>query len=185
MTKMEFFKEGLKNLKTVGTITRSSKFLCTKIVGMSQLEGTTCVVELGAGDGIMTEHILRALPEDARLFAFEINPNFCRLLQQIDDPRLIVVEDSAEHLKQYTADHGFDQIDVVFSALPLVVLPDEVAQQIVQTCYDSLKPRGQYFQVHYSLLERKRYKRVFGNVNVRFQLLNLPPAFILTCNKRA
>jgi len=183
MGRMEFFKEGLKNLKTIGTVTPSSKYLCAKMVGLSDLIGSKCIVELGAGDGVMTSHILKRMPAGAMLFAFEINPKFCELMREIDDPRLIVVEDSAEHLAKYINDHGFEQIDVVFSALPFVVLPDEVSQSIVQSCYDFLKPLGQFFQVHYSLLEKNLYKRIFGNVNVSFQLLNIPPAFILTCSK--
>ncbi len=183
MGRMDFFKEGLKNLKTIGTVTPSSKYLCAKMVGMSDLSGAKCIVELGAGDGVMTSHILEKMPADAMLFAFEINPKFCELMRAINDPRLVVVEDSAEHLVKYIQEHGFTQIDVVFSALPFVVLPDEVSQSIVQSCYDFLKPLGQYFQVHYSLLEKQLYKRIFGNVNVTFQLLNIPPAFILTCSK--
>ncbi len=185
MSTIEFFKEGIKNLKTIGTITRSSKFLCAKIVGLSSLENAKCIVELGAGDGVMTTHILDRMPQDAKLFAFEINPKFCATMRLIQDHRLVVVEDSAEHLRAQLRDHGFEEVDVIFSALPFVVFPDEVAQSIVQTCYDKLKPLGQYFQIHYSLLERKLYKKIFGHVDIKFQLLNLPPAFILTCLKPA
>lgn len=183
MLSIEFFKEGMKNLKTIGTVTPSSKFLCEKMVGLSDLMGAKCIVELGAGDGVMTSHILKRMPADAMLFAFEINPRFCEKMREINDPRLVVVEDSAEHLVKYLKQYGFHQIDVVFSALPFVVLPDEVSQSIVQSCYDRLKPLGQYFQLHYSLIEKKLYKRIFGNVNVTFHLLNIPPAFILTCSK--
>ncbi len=183
MKKLEFFKEGLKNLSTIGTVTRSSQHLCAKMVGLSDLDNAKCIVELGAGDGVMTSHILAKMPADAKLFAFEINPRFCEMMRNIDDDRLVVVEDSAEHMVSHIRRHGFEQIDVVFSALPFVVLPEDVSQTIVQNCYDFLKPLGQYFQVHYSLLQKNLYKRIFGNVNVSFHLLNLPPAFILTCSK--
>ncbi len=183
MSTIDFFKEGIKNLKTIGTITRSSKFLCAKIVGLSQMKDAKCIVELGAGDGVMTTHILNSMPADATLFAFEINSKFCDIMRQINDPRLVVVEDSAENLEKHINAHGFKQIDVIFSALPFVVFPDEVAQSIVQTCYDILKPLGQYFQIHYSLLEKNLYKGIFGHVDIKFQLLNLPPAFILSCSK--
>ena len=183
MTKFDFFREGLKNLKTIGTVTPSSRYLCAKMVGMSDLRLAKCIVELGAGDGVLTSHILAKMPKDATLFAFEINPRFCELMKGIDDKRLVVIEDSAEHLIKYLQDNGFEQIDVIFSALPFVVLPNDVSQTIVQSCYDFLKPLGQFFQLHYSLIEKNLYKRIFGNVNVTFQLLNLPPAFILTCSK--
>ena len=185
MSTIEFFREGIKNLKTIGTITRSSQYLCSKIVGLSNLDHAKCIVELGAGDGVMTAHILKSMPADARLFAFEINPRFCAIMRSIDDPRLVVVEDSAENLEHHIKAYGFDQIDVIFSALPFVVFPDEVAHTIVQNCYDYLKPLGQYLQIHYSLLEKSLYKNIFGHVDIKFQLLNLPPAFILSCSKPA
>jgi phospholipid N-methyltransferase len=185
MDKMEFLREGIRNIKTVGTITRSSRFLCSKVVSLSNLDGSKCIVELGAGDGVMTKYILKGMPQDARLFAFEINPKFCERLRSISDPRLCVVEDSAENLEFHLSAHGFSQIDTVFSALPFVVLPHDVANAIVASCYRFLKPFGQYLQIHYSLLEKNLYKDIFGHVDVTFHLLNIPPAFILACYKAA
>ncbi len=185
MNKIDFFKESLKEFRTVGTITRSSKYLCSKVVSLSDLRDAGCIVELGAGDGVMTRYILDKMPKDARLIAFEINPKFCEKLRSIDDVRLIVVEDSAENLEHHLAKHGIQEIDTVFSALPFVVLPDEVSQSIVKSCYTFLKPLGQYLQIHYSLLEKKLYQGIFGRVDVTFHLLNIPPAFILACVKGA
>ncbi len=185
MDKMDFLREGIRNLKTVGTITRSSRYLCSKVVSLSRLEGSKCIVELGAGDGVMTKHILKGMPADAKLFAFEINEKFCQKLRVINDPRLFIIEDSAENLGYHLAVHGFSEIDTVFSALPFVMLPDEVANAIVVSCHRFLKPFGQYLQIHYSLLEKNLYKNIFGHVDVTFHLLNIPPAFILACYKAA
>ena len=183
MNKIDFFREGIRNLRTVGTVTRSSKFLCNKIVSLSSVEQSRYVIELGAGDGVMTRHILKRMAPDAKLISFEINSKFCDLIRKINDPRLIVVEDSAEHLESYLEKHDFGSVDTVFSALPFVVLPDNLAQQIVQTCHKKMRPAGQFLQIHYSLLERNLYKEIFGNLAIKFQLLNIPPAFILCCNK--
>lgn len=181
--KIQFFTEGLKNLKTVGTITRSSRFLCAKIVSLSRLDNSECIVELGAGDGVMTKHILEEMPENAKLFAFEINSTFCEKLRAIDDPRLHVIEDSAENLEDHLADHGFSEIDTIFSAIPFVLLPDDAAKAIVKSCHRFLKPLGQFLQIHYSLLQKDLYQNIFGHVDVTFHLLNFPPAFILACHK--
>ena len=185
MDKIQFLREGIKNIKTVGTLTRSSRFLCSKIVSLANLRGSKCIVELGAGDGVMTKHILNNMPEDATLFAFEIHPKFCERLRRIKDPRLHVIHDSAENLKDHLTENGFSQIDTVFSALPFVMLPSALAKRIVSSCHQNLKPLGQYFQIHYSLLEKNLYKNIFGKVEVTFHLLNIPPAFILSCYKAA
>ncbi|MBK8502673.1 MAG: methyltransferase domain-containing protein [Saprospiraceae bacterium] len=185
MDKIQFLREGIRNIRTVGTITRSSRFLCSKVLSLSNLNDSKCIVELGAGDGVMTKYILRAMPSDAILFAFEINPKFCQILRIIKDPRLHVIEDSAENLEHHLDKHGFKQIDTVFSALPFVMLPDHVSNAIVASCHRFLKPLGQYLQIHYSLLEKNLYKSIFGHVDITFHLLNIPPAFILACYKAA
>ncbi len=185
MNKIDFFREGIKNLRTIGTVTRSSKYLCNKIVSLSSVEKSKYVVELGAGDGVMTRHILKRMAPDAQLMCFEINTKFCDLIRKINDPRLIVIEDSAEHLSDHLRYHAFDRIDTVFSAIPFVVLPDDLAHQIVQTCQQKLRTRGEFLQIHYSLIERNLYKEIFGNLAIKFHLLNIPPAFILCCTKEA
>lgn len=185
MNNLTFIKEAFSKFKEVGTITRSSDSLCAKVVGMSQIANAKCVVELGAGDGVMTRHILQHLPSDAKLLAFEINSSFCEILRGIQDDRLIIIEDSAEHLEHHLTSHGFDSIDVIFSALPFVVIPDHVALSIVNNCHRLLSADGQFLQIHYSLLEKKLYDRTFDSVDIVFHIRNLPPVFILKCSKAA
>ncbi|MCB0679166.1 MAG: hypothetical protein KDC32_05255, partial [Saprospiraceae bacterium] len=71
---VQFFREGLRNLKTVGTLTRSSRFLCRKMVGQLDFSVVDTIVELGAGDGVITHYILEQMRPNARLFAFEVLP---------------------------------------------------------------------------------------------------------------
>jgi phospholipid N-methyltransferase len=179
MSRIEFLKEGLKNLKTVGTFTRSSSFLCKAMVRQVDFSGARIIVELGAGDGVITRHILKAMPAGAKLLAFEIHPAFAKLLRQIDDPRLVVIEDSAEKLEEYLEQNGGGEIDAVISALPFVNFPEEEAVSIISACKNKLKKGGRYVQVHYSLLAKRLYQKVFGNVSVSFVIVNVPPAFVL------
>ncbi len=184
MNKLKFLSESLKNLKTVGTVTRSSQFLCEKMVSYVDFENSMLIVELGAGDGVITEHILKKMRPDAILLAFEVNPKFCENIRKsISDPRLIVVEDSAEKVPEYLAKHGHKQIDNVVSALPFVSLPDELGDSIVRTCKDLMKDGGRFVQVHYSLLTRKLYERIFGEIDIHYEVRNIPPAFVLVAEK--
>lgn len=183
MSKIDFFREGIRNLKTVGTVTRSSKSLCKQMIRHIDFQNADTIVELGAGDGVITKHILRKMKKDAKLLAFEVNESFCERLRGIGDDRLLVVEDSAEKLEQYLDIHRLGEIDYVISAIPFVVVPDDVALNIVATCRHLLKSGGLFVQVHYSLLTKKLYQNVFGNVDVNFVPLNLPPAFVLVSEK--
>lgn len=186
MSTIEFFKEGIKNLKTVGTITRSSKFVCKEMVGFVDFSKAKVIVELGAGDGVITKHILKGMRPDAKLLIFEVNEAFCDLLHDIDDDRLIVVSDSAEKIGEYLQKNNLGTTaDYIISAIPFVSLPDDLSYKIVEASRDHLAEGGLYIQLHYSLLVKKMYKKVFGNVDVNFVPINIPPAFVLVSEKRA
>ncbi|MEL7220825.1 MAG: ribosomal RNA adenine dimethylase, partial [Bacteroidota bacterium] len=136
MNKIKFLKEGLKNMRTVGTVTPSSKYLCQAMIKSTDFTNARLIVELGAGNGVVTKHILKQMHPDAKLLTFEVQPAFCDLLRSIDDDRLIVVEDSAEKLPHYLAQVGAQKADQIISAIPFVILPKEVAQRIVEVSRD-------------------------------------------------
>ena len=183
MDKIDFLKESIKNLKTVGTLVRSSKFLCKKMIRPVDFSQADNIIELGSGDGVITKHILKSMKKDAKLLAFEVNESFCNQMREIKDDRLQVIEDSAENLKKYLDQNNIKEIDYVISAIPFVVVPDEIALSIVSECKKYMKEGGLYIQVHYSLLTKKMYQKVFGNVDINFVPLNLPPAFVLVSEK--
>ena len=183
MGPFKFLAESLRNLKTVGTVTRSSPALCRGAIRPVDFATARNLVELGAGDGVITRHILGAMHPEARLLAFEVNPAFCDQLRAIADPRLVVIEDSAERLPRYLATNDMPVLDAVVSAIPFVSLPKSLAQTIVGLCRDALAAGGPFCQVHYSLIMKKLYAGIFGNVDVDFVPLNVPPAFVLTMRK--
>jgi len=183
MGRYAFFKESLKNLKTVGTVTRSSRYLCQAVVREARLQDARVVVELGAGDGVMTRHLLGAMSKDAVLISFEINKAFCEQMAQIDDNRLVIINDSAEILPDILHSMGIKEVDVVVSALPFSVFPEDLALTIVRISHEVLTKKGRFVQIHYSLKTRKLYREVFGNVATGFELRNIPPAFVLTSIK--
>ncbi len=181
MGTISFFKESVKNLKTVGTLTRSSKFLCKGMIKHVDFSAAKLIVELGAGDGVITKHILKSMRKDCKLMIFEVNERFIGELLAIKDDRLIVVQDSAEHLTKYLDENNLNEVDAVISAIPFVIIPEPTATNIVQSCKDHLIAGGNYVQVHYSLMAKKLYEKVFGEVNVSWIPLNIPPAFVLVC----
>jgi phospholipid N-methyltransferase len=183
MKTLAFIKESIRNLKTVGTITKSSVFLCRGVVKQVDFSESEVVVELGAGDGVITKHILRSMSPNSKLLAFEVNEKFCKQLENINDPRLIVIQDSAEHLEKYLEENHLNKIDAVISAIPFVIFTEEKAHEIIETCKEHMKKKAPFVQVHYSLLARKMYRSIFGNVKTNFIPLNLPPAFVLVSRK--
>lgn len=184
MTKIGFLKTGIRNLKTVGAVTRSSKYLCKKSISFIDFSEATFIVELGAGDGVVTEYLLEKMRPDAKLLAFEIMPHMIKLLRKIKDDRLVVIEDSAIHLPKYLAQYNVEKVKYISSAIPFVMFPEAEALEIIQVCHDNMEQGGTYMQIHYSLIAKKLYQQVFGNVDANFVPLNVPPAWVLVSKKQ-
>ena len=184
MSTIGFIKESIKNIKTVGTVTRSSKFVCKSMISHIDFDNAETIVEMGAGDGVITKHILRKMKKDSKLLSFEINEVFCEKIREIKNPKLYLAEDSAENLRKHLDKLKIDQVDFIISALPFVAMPDDLSYRIVEEAHKALKPGGLYIQLHYSLLTQKMYKNVFGNIDINFEPRNIPPAFILVSEKK-
>jgi len=146
-------------------------------------ERATLIVELGAGDGVITKHILKKMRPDAKLVVFEVNPQFCEKVRSIKDDRMVVIEDSAENLTEHLAKLSLPKADFIVSAIPFVALSKELTITIVKTCFDNLVKGGLFIQMQYSLLLKKTYERIFGNVKIDFVPVNVPPAFVLVSRK--
>lgn len=184
MTRLKFFVEGIKNIKTTGTITRSSRFVCKKLIEHIDFENAKCIVELGGGDGVVTEYILENMKADTKLITFEILPTFCDLLRGLGDDRLVVAEDSAENIQAHLEANGFEKADYIVSTLPFVNIPDDISLRILNAAKDNLKDGGIYSQLNYSLIPKDLYKSVFGNIEHDFIMINIPPAFVMRAVKK-
>ncbi len=183
MNRIKFLIEGLKDMKTVGTVARTSRYAGRQMLRRIDFQHADCIVEFGAGDGVITKLILERMKPTTKLLSFEVNPTFCELLSEINDPRLTIINDSAELVDKYLQQHGFAKADHVVSAIPFTTLPEAVAAVIVEQAKYVLKVNGYFVQIHYSLVRRRLYKKVFGNVDVELTPINIPPAFIMTSRK--
>ena len=172
--------EGLRDLKTVGTIARTSQFAGRQMLRQIDFATADCIVEFGAGDGIITKLILARMHPTAKLLSFEVNPAFCEIMARIEDPRLTIINDSAEKVADYLAIAGCAKADHIISAIPFSSIPEALGISIVTAAKAALKIHGLFVQIHYSLHRRPLYQRIFGNVDWEITPINIPPAFILT-----
>ena len=183
MSTLSFLLEGLRNLGTTGTITRSGPALCKAAIARIDFATARTIVELGAGDGVITRHILDRLHPDGKVIAFEVSEDLCNDMRAIGDPRLVVAQDSAENIRPWLDRIGAEQADHIVSAIPFAALPEALGQRIVAAARNNLGAGGCYNQVHYSLKTKAYYERAFGQVDARRVYLNLPPAWVLYCTK--
>ena len=179
-----FLKNAFLKPKQVGYLFPSTQALIKAIAKQSQLDKAKYIVELGPGTGGTTKGILAQMQDDAELTAVEINKDFIDFLaKSIDDERLKLVHDGAQNLKQIIKKQGWNAADVVISGIPFSTLPKNIASEIMQSIYDSIKPGGLF--VAYQLRDRvgKLATPHFGKAKIKWEYKNFPPMRIFVWEK--
>ncbi|WP_199737390.1 class I SAM-dependent methyltransferase [Erwinia psidii] len=170
--KTGYLQEFIAEPRKTGTIAPSSMSLCTTMSDAVDWNRCQQIAELGAGDGVLTRHLLARMRPDARLLAFETNPRFHARLAEIDDARLEVTGRSAETLN--------GEYDAIFSGLPLLSLPHSVRHGILARASSQLSPQGMFIQFQYTSLSEPLLSGYFAWNRTRV-LRNLPPAWVYCC----
>ncbi len=184
MSRTRFLLNFVRSPRQVGSVTPSSRWLCRRLLSGADLSRCSCVVEFGPGTACLTRMILAGMPASARLVAFEVNQEFVRLLgRELPHPRLILVNDSAEHVERRLRDMGFGAADCIFSGLPFTTIPKPVRDRILAAAHSALRPGGKFIAYQYSLYLRKTLRGIFGDVRIGFEPRNIPPAFCFVCTK--
>ena len=99
---LKFFKIALLDRK-IGAMTRSSKYVVNAVVRNLGHQSLHRVIEYGPGDGVVTKEILNRMPKDGELIVVETNPKFLRILRNIKDSRLKIIEGTAQEIsKKFT-----------------------------------------------------------------------------------
>ena len=151
------------------------------------------VVEFGPGTGVMTRELLRLMPDDGTLLAFEISPRFVTYLREtVPDPRLQIVQASAETAATELSRRGIEQVDGVVSSLGISFMDMGSVDAIFRPLLSHLGKKGTITQFQYvtsawgsmagvfSVSMRAVMKRYFRCVQSTCVWLNLPPAFVIT-----
>jgi phospholipid N-methyltransferase len=177
-----FFKEFLKKGNKTGSVYPSSRFLCKKMISTIDFKHAKCIVELGPGEGVITREIIKKMGPQTQLFVFEMNETFVEEFLQFNDPRIHVINDSAEFMRKYLAEKDITEVDYIISSLPLTILPEDIRENIVNESQALLKKRGVYMQYQYMTTAAKLLKSKFKKVKIGFVPLNIPPAFVYSCH---
>lgn len=198
MSLRTFSGEAFKDFHTTASVVPSSRFLTRAMLAPLPLARARRVVEFGPGTGVITEALLEALPAQATLFSFEVNPRFCAYLRRtFPDPRLKVVAVSAERACQELGARGVGQVDAVVSSLGLTLMSARRCHAILQGMRACLAPGAvltQYQYVHGLLAPwlpvngsrehlpvAQLLRAYFPSVTSEVIWRNLPPAFVYTC----
>ena len=176
-----FARNFFANPRRVGSAIPSSARLTRLMLAEFDWATTKTVVEYGPGTGVVTRALLARMAPDARLVAFEINADFVAYLREsISDPRLTVIEASAETVEAALAALRLGACDAAISSLPFSIMPEAVRQGIVAATARVLAPGAMLVGYQYSTRWLDELRAGFGAVTVRFEPRNWPPAFVFT-----
>lgn len=173
----------IKNIKTTGTITPSSKVLIRRLLAPIDFTNAYCIVELGPGNGCVTRTLLSRMRADCLLVCLEVNSDFVSQLKTIDDPRLRVYTACASSIRDILDEIGIAEADHIVSSLPLALIDDEILGNILTSVRSNLREGGRFLQYQYSLKNYSDFKPIFKHVKLRFTFRNMPPAFVYECIK--
>lgn len=171
---ISYIKYFTESPRSFGTLFPSSEHLCNRIANSIDWHNVTRVAEFGAGNGVLTRHLLSRLDSSAILEAWEIQPELVQQLLELQksDPRLHVVNKSSEKVT--------DKYDAIFSCLPLRSMPVKTRVRILYRIRNSLQQNGVFIQFQYSTTLEKTLSRYFFWKKT-YEILNIPPAWVYIC----
>lgn len=179
--RIEFLRGFIAHPDQVGSVIPSSHALEQRLVHNARLLRARCVVELGPGTGGTTRAFLRAMPASAHLLAVELNEDFAaRLRTSIRDPRLTVVQGSAELIDRFVSEQGLPAPDAVISGIPFSTMPREVADRIAAEIARVLAPGGRFVAYQFRAHVAGYATPYLGNARKEWELINIPPVRVFT-----
>lgn len=195
MSVKTFFGQAVKNVRSTAAFTPSSPHLARQMVAPLQKIGAKTVIEFGPGTGVMTRELLKQLGPDARILAFEINPEFVSYLRRrFPDPRLEVIAAGAETMGEELEKRGIERVDGVLSSLGLSWMPADLRESIFAGVVPYLHTGSIFTQYQYAHgIRRARLGKIelfdarlllreyFGSIRRRLVFANLPPAYVYFC----
>jgi phospholipid N-methyltransferase len=170
----------------LGSVIPSSRFLIREVLDPIHWGRAHVIVEYGPGVGTITGEILERMRPNATLIAIETNPDFVHYLREAyPDERLRVVQGSAADVRTILRQHGFANASYIISGIPFSTLPAPDRERILRDTKAALEPGGSFLVYQFSSRVLADLKRIFGDVERGFQLLNILPAHLFFCTQNA
>jgi phospholipid N-methyltransferase len=185
MSKHRLFAQNFfKHPRMLGSLIPSSRFLVDQILKQIDFMKARTIVEYGPGVGTMTGEILKRMHREARLIAFETNPDFVSYLRaNYPGDNFAVEQRSAGDVGEVLKERRIAGADYVISGIPFSTLPPDVRDEILRSTHDALNPGGKFLVYQFSGKVLKHLEEHFGQVQTEFELLNILPARLFYCSR--
>ncbi|HLD95485.1 MAG TPA: rRNA adenine N-6-methyltransferase family protein [Alphaproteobacteria bacterium] len=174
-----FMKQLVKSPKSLGSVMPSSPFLGDFIAGHIHLKEDEKVLELGPGTGRLTQAMLRANIKPEQIIVVELDLAMCSFLKD-HLPGVTVIHGDATSLTTLLSKEEAQKIKVIVSGIPMITIPKDVQDKIVEESFDILKNvQGYFLQFTYGLtssIPPKKFGLLAKKLGVVF--MNFPPATV-------
>lgn len=165
--------------KNVASVTPTSTDAMNYILDLLDLSRDCTIIEFGAGTGVFTFELLNRMTSRSRLIAFETNEELARHIAANQDPRLTVVNESAENISNVLESLGLESAQYIISGIPFSFITPSSREQIIIDSYRTLDENGVLLVYQATYMMKTTMEKVFGNCETDKALLNLPPLFIM------
>jgi len=176
----------LKDLKQIGAIAPSSKFLAKDLITQfkRRLSNQHCpplkILEIGAGTGPLTKQISKYLRPQDHFDIVEIHKKFYQIIKKKYQRSNVQIHHT--DILNFQSSHHYD---FIFSSLPYENMPEEVSTEIWEKKLELCA--SQAYISYFKYVKFRDFKSDFEEQVVekygqmkKIVLLNLPPAKIYT-----
>jgi phosphatidylethanolamine/phosphatidyl-N-methylethanolamine N-methyltransferase len=180
---VRFIRSWIERPLSTGAVTPSGKILARAMARYVDPDSTGPVVELGPGTGPVTEALVAAGVDPARLVLVEFNPTFCRLLRA-RYPEATLVQGDAYSMRRLLETLLLQPAAAVVSGLPLVTKPIKMRLRLLRDAFDLMLPGAPFVQFTYSVASPvpKRAGGFTAEASERIWM-NIPPARVWVYRK--
>jgi phosphatidylethanolamine/phosphatidyl-N-methylethanolamine N-methyltransferase len=180
---VRFLRSWIERPLSTGAVAPSGKILARTMARYVDPNSSGPVVELGPGTGPVTEALVEAGVDPARLVLVEFNPTFCRLLRA-RYPEATVVQGDAYGMRRLLESLLLEPAAAVVSGLPLMTKPIKMRLRLLRDAFELMLPSAPFVQFTYSVASPvpTRLKGVTAEPSERIWM-NLPPARVWVYRK--
>ena len=100
------------------------------------------------------------------------------------EKNLFIVWGSAENIDEYLKSFSIPYADYIVSGLPFASLPQNVSDEILLTTTKILKKDGVFITFQYTKFKKKFLNQFFDTIDEKWELRNVPPAYVFSCSIR-
>lgn len=164
-------------------MTPTSRFCIQRVCRPIDLEKDQLIVEYGAGAGVFAKYLLPRMTPDSRLVLFETNELLFEKLKKMDDPRLLLYNESVEHVLQLLPEEFIGKTDYIISGIPFSFLDEQTRKSVLEQSVELLREGGKFLAYQTSGHLKEPLVKAFGNSKTGWEWRNIPPMTIYEARK--